>query len=307
MKGMNTVLVVLAVSLGSGCGDSTSTSPGKRTVGDRPVVCVVNYPLYYFAERIGGGRVVVELPAPADGDPAFWKPTADQIVRYQEADLILLNGATYAKWVAKASLPSRKLVDTSASFRDRWIATKAATTHSHGPGGQHAHAGTAFTTWIDFAQAAAQARAIRDALVRLAPDHRTRFESGFAALKKDIDDLDARMKRAAKPIGEAPLVASHPVYQYWARRYGLNVKALLWEPETVPDEAAMADLKKRLADHPAKVMIWEGKPASRSVELLAAAGLKSVVFAPCGNRPDTGDWLSTMRENIANLEAIARD
>jgi hypothetical protein len=37
-------------------------------------VYVVNYPLKYFAERIGGEHVKVEFPAPADVDPAYWNP-----------------------------------------------------------------------------------------------------------------------------------------------------------------------------------------------------------------------------------------
>ncbi|MBW1743769.1 MAG: hypothetical protein JRJ47_10130 [Deltaproteobacteria bacterium] len=37
-------------------------------------VYVVNYPLKYFAERIGGDHVDVEFPAPKGTDPAYWIP-----------------------------------------------------------------------------------------------------------------------------------------------------------------------------------------------------------------------------------------
>jgi zinc transport system substrate-binding protein len=30
------------------------------------------------------------------------------------------------------------------------------------------------------------------------------------------------------------LLASHPVYQYLARRYGLNLRSLVWETDEVP-------------------------------------------------------------------------
>jgi zinc transport system substrate-binding protein len=71
----------------------------------------VNYPLKYFAERIGGDHVRVEFPAPADVDPAYWNPALAGISAFQKADLILLNGAGYAKWIAKVSLPRSKIVD----------------------------------------------------------------------------------------------------------------------------------------------------------------------------------------------------
>ena len=84
---------------------SESSKPSQIARNEKRVVYTVNYPLEYFARRIGGDRVVVEFPAPADIDPAFWNPGAATVVSYQEADLVLLNGATYAKWVAKVSLP----------------------------------------------------------------------------------------------------------------------------------------------------------------------------------------------------------
>ena len=87
----------------------------------------------------------------------------------QKADLILLNGATYDKWLAGVSLPESKLIDTSSAFADQYIKTVEAGTHSHGKGGDHSHAGTAFTTWIDFDQALQQARAVKDALTEIRP------------------------------------------------------------------------------------------------------------------------------------------
>ena len=127
-------------------------------------VYVVNYPLKYFAERIGGEHVNVTFPAPADGDPAFWIPDVATITAYQNADLILLNGAGYAKWVKKVSLPRSRLVDTSRRFSEQLITSTDAVTHSHGPKGEHAHEALAFTTWLDFALAARQAEAIAVAL-----------------------------------------------------------------------------------------------------------------------------------------------
>ena len=75
------------------------------SAGDRLSVYTVNYPLAYFAERIGGDQVEVVFTAPPDVDPAYWVPDQKTITAYQQADLILLNGANYAKWISKVSLP----------------------------------------------------------------------------------------------------------------------------------------------------------------------------------------------------------
>ena len=89
-------------------------------LGSGPIKVVAsNYPLAYFAERIGGSRAQVTLPMPAGEDPAFWKPDAKAVAQMQKADLIAFNGAEYEKWLAHVSLPKLKQVDTSAGFKDR--------------------------------------------------------------------------------------------------------------------------------------------------------------------------------------------
>jgi len=271
---------------------STSTKSGK------PQVYVANYPLKYFAERIGGDAIEVKFPAPGDEDPVFWQPDDAAVAGFQSADLILMNGATYSKWAEKVTLPQSKLVETSAAFKAQFIEIKADATHSHGPGGEHSHSGTAFTTWIDFQQAIQQAEAVSKALTKFAPD----AEKNFAALKGELEALDARLLAVGKRLANAPLVASHPVYHYFARRYALNVRPVLWEPETVPDDKAMEELKGILATHPAKWMIWEGDPAKDSVAKLEAIGVKSVTFDPCGNVPDGGDFMAVMKANVEAFE-----
>ena len=266
-------------------------------------IYVVNYPLKYFAERIAGEHAEVVFPAPADEDPAFWTPRPDTIGAFQKADLILLNGAGYARWVERASLPRSKVLDTSAEFKDRYIKVEGAVTHTHGSGGEHAHQGVAFTTWIDFDLAAKQAGAIGNALGRMRPDLMDEFQRNYAMLARDLKDIDKSVREIVSNNPSQPLIGSHPVYDYFAGRYGLNMKSVHWEPDETPGDAQWAELKGILAHHPAKWMIWEGNPAQESVKKLESTGIRSLTFDPCGNVPDQGDFLSAMGENVENLRA----
>ena len=181
-----------------------SLAEGEAAVDDtgRPLsVYAVNYPLQYFAERVGGTAVRVSLPVPGDTDPAFWKPGPEQIAAYQAADLILLNGASYAKWVDRASLPASRTVDTSASFAEGLIRSDGVVTHRHGEQGVHDHGDIAFPTWLDPLQAIAQARTVRDALVRLRPDNAREFNQRFESLETDLLALDAHLvSLGSKPV-----------------------------------------------------------------------------------------------------------
>ena len=289
---------------GAGPSEEAVSSSGAEDV--KLSVYVVNYPLQYFAERIGGDRVAVHFPAPSEGDPAFWSPDPSNVAQYQAADLILLNGADYAKWVPKVTLPPSKLVDTSESFKDRVIYFEDATTHSHGPGGEHSHGESAFTTWLDFGLALEQAKSIRDALVEARPEDERMFQERFQALESDLTGLSSQLEALVEGKTEAPLVGSHPVYQYLARKYGLDIVSVHFEPDEMPDPKGWQELEHLLEDHPAKWMLWEGEPLGETQAKLEELGVKSVVFDPCGNRPSEGDFLSRMKNNIANLEKVLK-
>lgn len=270
---------------------------------EKLTVYAVNYPLKYFAERIGGEHVKSVFPVPGDVDPAYWIPDTATIAGYQQADLILLNGAGYAGWVEKVSLPRSKLINTSRHFRDQYITIESAVSHSHGPGGAHAHEGAAFTTWIDFNLAARQAKAIADAFSRKKAGQRQVFQKNYSALAKELMAIDQKIKELTSKEASKPLLGSHPVYDYFARRYRLNMQSVHWEPDEAPTDAQRAELQSILAKHPAQWMIWEGEPMKESTQRLKAIGVDSLVFDPCSNTPVQGDFLSVMRQNVENLKS----
>jgi zinc transport system substrate-binding protein len=271
------------------------------SAAERLTIYTVNYPLQYFAERIAGEQAEVVFPAPADVDPVFWKPDAATIGAYQRADLVLLNGANYAKWVDQVSLPRRRLVNTSAAFAERFIKAGTDIAHSHGAGAEHAHAGIAFTTWLDPRQALQQAKSIEQALVKKRPQAQAEFESNFAALESDLRALDEQLKETLSKARVQVLLASHPVYQYLARAYDLELHGVLWEPDEIPNEAEWNDLGSLAAEKAAKWMLWEGEPLAESVARLERMGIGSLVLDPCGNVPQRGDFLSVMQTNLAQL------
>jgi len=298
------LIALCAVTSLAGCGEPRQQGAVRslQDDGDRALsVYVVNYPLQFFAQRIGGELVQVEFPAPADVDPAYWSPDPDLVSAYQGADLTLLNGASYAGWIERTTLPPSKLVNTSASFADRHIFVESAVTHSHGPEGDHSHGEFAFTTWLDPTLAAEQAEAILQAFIAAYPEGEDVFQEGFDALADDLQALDQRLAAVFAGMAGKPLLGSHPVYQYLARRYDLDLKSVHFEPGENPPENAWWDLQKILAQHPAAWMLWEGEPLPETSSTLGELGVRSVVFDPCGNAPEEGDFLSVMSENVSNL------
>jgi zinc transport system substrate-binding protein len=255
-----------------------------------------------MAQQLAGDAAAVISPAPAGVDPAFWQPDVDTVLQYQQADLVLLSGGNYARWIANVSLPANRLVDTSAAYREQLLTVDSGPVHSHGPGGEHSHGELAFTTWLDLELAQQQLQAVAAALQRLLPAESAAIEQRRASLQQVLVTMDARLTALGRVLGDTPVLYSHPVYQYLQRRYHLNGRALHWEPDQAPDEAQWGQLTNILHTHPAQIMLWEAQPLPEVQARLAELGVKTLVFSPMGNRPPSGDFASGMTANIDRLE-----
>ncbi|MEM9850681.1 MAG: metal ABC transporter substrate-binding protein [Pseudomonadota bacterium] len=256
---------------------------------DKPRVMAVNYPLQYFAKRVFGDSAEVVFPVPAGVDPSFWRPSIADISQVQGADLILLNGAGFATWVDRVSLPRSRLVNTSRAVSDRFIVTETIT-HSHGDGGEHSHEGVASYTWLDPTMASAQATAIAAAAAARGIAPAEAIEAGLSALLSDLDALDALVRAALEPAQGVAMIATHPRYQYLAARYGLTIDALEWEAGVAPTAAELSGLSALMAQTGARVLIWEAAPPQAAFDAVAAIGLRNVVFEPMAKTPSAGDY-----------------
>ena len=305
MKSIVIGMLCLAL-LAVGC--NRGDTPEVASQG-RPVVYTTFYPTQYFAKRIGGDHIDVVCPVPEDEDAIFWMPDDATIQAYQQADLIILNGAGFSKWVASVSLPENRVVDTAFPFADKFISFENVTVHSHGPKGKHAHEGIDGHTWVDPINAIAQAGEIHKAFAFRWPEHAEDFARGHAALVADLRTLDDALSALQQQVGSPPLLASHPAYNYIARRYHWNVENLDLDPEAVLADADVSGIRERLVGHPAKVLLWESEPiAANAKRLKAELGLKSIVFSPCellgAEAQARGeDYMSVMKQNLVRLSA----
>ena len=308
-SGYKAVVAGLLSSVLAACGQAPDAPVAAPRAADQLQVYTVNYPLAYMAERIVGEHASVIFPAPGDVDPAFWQAGPEDILAYQGADLILLNGAGYAQWLALASLPSAGMVDTSAAFSDRLIEVSANVRHKHGPEGDHSHGDVAFTTWLDPDLAAMQAQAIHQALVQARPERAAEFAEAYDALLSDLEALDRSAAEAFAQLAQAQLIFSHPVYQYLQRKYGLTGQTLMWEPDepvSLADISSLADAVD--AGPPGRgLVIWEAEPLAANRDALRALGYDSIVFMPLANRPESGDYLTGMAANIDQLNKVRND
>ncbi|WP_341367915.1 metal ABC transporter substrate-binding protein [Yoonia sp. BS5-3] len=269
---------------------------------DRARVVAVNYPLQYFAERLLGDTADVLFPVPADVDPSFWRPGIADISLIQEADLILLNGAGFATWIDRVSLPRSRVVQTSAAIEDQFIVTESIT-HSHGDGGEHSHEGLAAYTWLDPVLAIAQAEAVAAAINARGIAPQAEVNDRLDALRADLEMLDETATVALEGANTVPMIATHPRYQYFAHRYDLSISALEWEAGAAPSDTELADLETLVAKTGAKIILWEAEPPAAAIDAATALGLQSVIFPPMAQSDGNGTYLEALTTSIEALSA----
>lgn len=280
-------------------------NPPKLLTGEGATL-TVHVPNMPIASIAGGllpnNRVIVNAAA-AGGDPAYWKPTAEDIGRVQRADVIVLNGAGYEPWAAQAALPRARTLELSRLVEDRLIAEQGAT-HSHGPEGEHSHSGTAFTTWLSPAILRVQAGAIAAEFVKQRPSQKSAIEARLAALDARIVEVEAALKAIAAV--EPRWLGSHPVYQYLAQAGGLTIDCVHWEPGETPLEIEWDLLRRKRAEvsAPRVWMLWEDEPLPAVRDRLRAEGVEVIVFSPLGAGDGSrGDFVAYLKNRVDAMRA----
>ena len=296
---MNRIVAIFIIMIFFSCGKENAKKTVKKN--EEVTVITVNYPLYYFADRIGGDLIGLQYIIPAEVDPAYWNPNEEELSLYQSADIILTNGADYAKWMENVSLPSSRIVNTSASFKEVLLPLKNVASHSHGPEGEHQHKGVAFTTWLDFELAIKQAEAIKDILIKKLPQEKLVLDENFNKLREDLKALDKKMHKEALQLKDINVLGSHPVYQYLSRAYNLNIESVHFEPDVYPSDEQWRGLETIVDKSQENLMLWEGQPNTKTENKLRELNIDILVFDPCGNMPAERDFLDVMGGNLKRI------
>ena len=182
-----------------------------------------------IAREVGGDRVKVTSLARGYQDPHFVDAKPSYMVSLKNADLFveigrelevgwapgLLSGARNPKILAGAS----GFIDASAQVQV--IEVPASVSRSQGD--VHPYGNPHY--WLDPANGAGIARAIRDGLKRASPADAAVFDQRCADFETRLATAIVRWKQQAKSIGlqGMKVVTYHRSWSYFARAFGLDV------------------------------------------------------------------------------------
>lgn len=290
------------------CACQPDSQPNSKvtTENKTPVVVVVNYPLQFIVESLVGPEYEVLNPVPLDANPETWLPDDAMIQTIQEADLIVTNGANFADWVKKLSLPRSKVLRTSLSLKDALITVPDFEVHSHGTGGAHSHAGTVAFFWLDPTLMTRQAEAIAQRLIAIDPQQKESIAANLDQLQESLKPLNKKLDQLRADYPGLHWFSERPVYQYLARRCGWTMHHLHWKQGTSHSKSDWDKLTTMQQEHKIPFLVWEHQPEMERVKDLTEHGITSVVLDPLTVKPAQGDYVSEMQRQLDQLEQFLK-
>ncbi len=298
------LILGMAACNGGTTGGSTAADPTPRD--GKLSVYTSCFPVDWLTRQVAGEHAEVTLILPVGEDPPEWTPPAEVVTAMQNADLVVINGASFEGWVATTTLPQDRIVDSTAGQHEQLIVVVEEGTHSHGKEGEHTHKGTDPHTWSDPEMARAQAEAIRDALITADPDHTADYEVAYKALAEELGGLDAAYRGAMLEYNQEVMATSHPAFNYLGRRYGLHLIDFGFEPDAAPTDRELQRLKDTVAKEGITVLLWEANPTPEVQATFDEMELMSVFLDPL-EQPGEGaayDYLVQSKQNVAVLQGL---
>ena len=297
------VVAVLAAAVAlAGCGSGHDPAGAAGVTGDVRVVASF-YPLQWTAEQVVGEEAdVVSLTKPG-AEPHDLELAPQDVATLADADLVV-----YLKGFQPA-------VDDAVQQEggdDAFDVTRAAdldlTYTSIEDGQQESDEAGAVDPhfWLDPVRLATVADALAARLGRLHPENATRYETNSAALRVELEALDAAFEAGLADCANTNLVTSHNSFGYLARRYGLTQVGITGlTPEDEPKPGDLADITTFVEDNAVETIYYETLVSPAVARTVAAeTGARTAVLDPIEGLTDESegaDYLQVMRANLANI------
>lgn len=215
LQGLGAALAILGLSVLAACGEPESST---STDGKFHVVTTFTV-IQDIAQNVAGDAAVVESITKPGAEIHDYQPTPRDIVKTQDADLVLWNGFNLERWFEKFF---QNIKDVPSVVVSDGVEPMGIT---EGPynGKPNPHA------WMSPTSALIYVENIRKALVEHDPKNADIYNKNAAAYAEKIKAMDAPLRKRLSAIPEDKrwLVTSEGAFSYLARDYDMR-EAYLW-------------------------------------------------------------------------------
>lgn len=221
------LMAIVIVGVGMGYVNAQEISKPKRIVTTFTI-------LQDIAQNVAGNAAIVESITKPGAEIHEYEPTPLDVVKAQEADLVLWNGFGLERWFEKffSKVKTVPSVILTEGIEPMGIA--------EGPynGKPNPH------SWMSPANAMIYVANIRKALVDLDPDHAETYNANAATYLEKLKNIDEPIRRKLEeiPVDQRWLVSSEGAFSYLIRNY--NMKELYLWPVNADEEGSPQQIRK---------------------------------------------------------------
>jgi zinc/manganese transport system substrate-binding protein len=293
-------LVPLLAVVIAGCGSASSSKPGAIDV------VVTTTQLGDIVREVGGDAVDVHQILRPNTDPHDYEPRPKDIQATAGARLVITSGDRLDTWmgdVIKNAGGSPATLDAGAG---RPVAL---------PGEASGPEASRFDPhwWHDPRDVEFAVAKIRDALAKAEPKRTAEIDTGATTYLNKLETLDRGIARcmASVPQDQRKLVTDHDAFNYFAKRYGIDVVGAVIPSQTTqaqPSAGDLADLTATIKREHVKAIFPESSINPKLADAIAhetgASSDNTLYGDTLGAKGSAGATYLTME--AANADAMVR-
>lgn len=284
------ILVIIPL-LSIGLWNSNSAVFFEKAEGKPRIAAIASfYPLYEFTKQVGGDKVDVSMLVPKGVEPHDWEPTIRDIQKIHQADLIIINGNGFEKWVEKIDSSKVSIINTGSSFG--------------GPNSNEASKPIDFHYWLNPLSAKLQIEEITNGLIQADPENEVYYKKTKNAYNLKLDTLHLKIKNELEGC-KKEFIAFHDAFSYFAQEYDLKQYTVIQSniPHSEPTSQKLENILELAKRLEIDIIFSEEGVDSRTSQVIAnEIGGQVLVLSPLEIVEDGSSYIEKMEENLLNLK-----
>lgn len=223
-------------------------------------------PQAYFVERIGGEYVDIEVMVAPGQSPETYAPTPRQMSDLDHAEVYFAIGLPFENQLLRKIREIFRDLDIVST--QSGIALRAM--EPHGEGHEHEPGASDPHVWLDPIAVKTISKNICDELTKLDPAHQPYYEKNLTIFQAELDSINAAIADRLEPYKGRHIFVFHPVYGYFADRYGLEQTAVEIEGKE-PSAKQLASFIDMARADSVTVIFVQPQFSTKTAETIASA------------------------------------
>jgi ABC-type Zn uptake system ZnuABC Zn-binding protein ZnuA len=282
---------------------------------DRLRVVTTTGDLKVLAKAVGAERVIVTSLVPPGERPERYAPRLQETSILKGAGVVVRAGPAIDGWFDKLlSRAAQKNGRTGIERGEKGhldasaaVAATDPTLVSAGFAARNRRSQRGAATlhyWLDPKTADAITAAMVKTFSEVDPDNKRYYEQNRAAFLSRLNQKMSEWSSRLEPLKGEPLIAFHDDWDFFARRFNLNIVEFITERDGAPPKLGrISQLTKLMKDKNIRIILAEANQPERHSNMLAErTGAKVVQLAgSVGMLPNTDDYIALFDANVNAL------